>query len=432
MFKTMKNIWHVQDLRNRILFTLFVFIIFRIGSFVPVPGVNASVFENMSGAGSELFGLLNTFSGGALHNFSIFALGIMPYITASIIVQLLSMDVIPKFAEWAKQGEHGKKKMAQVTRYGTVVLAIIQAFATSIGFNRMYNVEMVPNATFADYLVIAIVLTAGTSFLMWLGEQITEKGIGNGISLIIFAGIVAGIPGHIQSIAQSEFIVEGQTFMNVMKSIAIVLVCVLIVIGVIYIQQAIRKIPVQYAKRVVGNKMYGGQNTHIPLKINAAGVIPVIFAVSLLQFPVVIASFWATQPWARWISSNLSHDRPLGMVLYVVMIIGFTFFYTFVQMNPQQMADNMKKNGGYIPGIRPGKTTATYLTRVLTRLTMTGAIFLAAISILPVGLGALANLPRTVQIGGTSILIVIGVALDTMKTVESQLIKRHYKGFINK
>lgn len=429
MFKTIKNIWHVQDLRNRILFTLFIFIIYRIGSFVPVPGVNTDVFSSTS---NDLFGLLNIFSGGALQNFSIFALGIMPYITASIIVQLLSMDVIPKFAEWAKQGEHGKKKMAQVTRYGTVILAVIQAFATSIGFNRLYGTQMVPNATFADYLVIAIVLTAGTSFLMWLGEQITEKGIGNGISLIIFAGIVAAFPTHIQAIAQSEFIAEGQTFMNVVKSLGIVVVCVLIVIGVIYIQQAVRKIPVQYAKRVVGNKMFGGQNTHIPLKINAAGVIPVIFAVSLLQFPIVIASFWSTHTWAQWISSNLSYDRPLGMVLYVVMIIGFTFFYTFVQMNPEQMAENMKKNGGYIPGIRPGKTTATYLTRVLTRLTMTGSLFLAAISILPIGLGALASLPRSVQIGGTSILIVIGVALDTMKTVEGQLIKRHYKGFINK
>ncbi|MEC2344663.1 preprotein translocase subunit SecY [Paenibacillus barengoltzii] len=433
MFKTIKNIWHVQDLRNRILFTLFIFLIYRIGSFVPVPGVNKDVFEaTNNAAGNNLLGLLNTFSGGALKNFSIFALGIMPYITASIIVQLLSMDVIPKFAEWAKQGEHGKKKMAQVTRYGTVILALIQAFATSIGFNRLYNTDMVPNATFGDYLVIAIVLTAGTSFLMWLGEQITERGIGNGISLIIFAGIVASIPTHITTIAQSDFIIEGQPFINVVKSIAILLVCILIVIGVIYVQQAIRKIPVQYAKRVVGNKMYGGQNTHIPLKINAAGVIPVIFAVSLLQFPVVIASFWSTHAWAQWITTHLSTNRPLGMVLYVIMIIGFTFFYTFVQMNPQQMAENMKKNGGYIPGIRPGKATETYLTRVLTRLTMTGALFLAAISILPMGLGAIAGLPSTVLIGGTSILIVIGVALDTMKTIEGQLIKRHYKGFINK
>ncbi|WP_019635787.1 preprotein translocase subunit SecY [Paenibacillus fonticola] len=432
MFKTIQNIWRVKDLRTRILFTLFVFIIYRIGTFVPVPGVNKQVFEQSNTAGSDLLGLLNTFSGGALMNFSIFAIGIFPYITASIIIQLLSMDVIPKLAEWAKQGEHGKRKSAQVTRYLTVVLALIQAFATSIGFNRLYGIEMIPNATFGDYMLIAIVLTAGTSFLMWLGEQITEKGIGNGISLIIFAGIVASIPTHIQSIATSNFIVPDQLFMNIVKAIAIVIVLVLIVIGVIYIQQAIRKIPVQYAKRVVGNKMYGGQNTHIPLKINAAGVIPVIFASSLLQFPVVLASFWSTHGWAQWISSNMNIDRPLGIVLYVIMIIGFTFFYTFVQMNPQQMADNMKKNGGYIPGIRPGKTTATYLTRVLSRLTMTGALFLAFISVIPVILGAVAGLPRSVQIGGTSILIVIGVALDTMKTIEGQLIKRHYKGFINK
>ncbi|MFU1797302.1 preprotein translocase subunit SecY [Paenibacillus azoreducens] len=432
MFKTLKNIWRVEDLRKRILFTLFVLIIYRIGSFVPVPGVNKAVLEQTNQQGAELFGLLNTFSGGALHQFSIFALGIVPYITASIIVQLLSMDVIPKLAEWAKQGEHGKKKSAQLTRYLTVALAIIQAFATSIGFNRMYSAEMIPNATFADYLLIAIVLTAGTSFLMWLGEQLTEKGIGNGISLLIFSGIVANIPGYIRSSAQSEFIQEGQTFMNTLKTLIVLLVIVAIIVGVIYIQQAIRKIPVQYAKRVVGNKMYGGQNTHIPLKINAAGVIPVIFAVSLLQFPTIIAGFWSNQAWAKWIMSNLRYDYPLGMVLYVLMIIGFTFFYTFVQMNPNQMAENMKKNGGYIPGIRPGKATEKYLTRVMSRLTMTGALFLAVISILPIGFGTLAHLPSAVKIGGTSFLIVIGVALDTMKTIESQLIKRHYKGFINK
>ncbi|BFH65434.1 preprotein translocase subunit SecY [Paenibacillus azoreducens] len=432
MFKTLKNIWRVEDLRKRILFTLFVLIIYRIGSFVPVPGVNKAVLEQTNQQGAELFGLLNTFSGGALHQFSIFALGIVPYITASIIVQLLSMDVIPKLAEWAKQGEHGKKKSAQLTRYLTVALAIIQAFATSIGFNRMYSAEMIPNATFADYLLIAIVLTAGTSFLMWLGEQLTEKGIGNGISLLIFSGIVANIPGYIRSSAQSEFIQEGQTFMNTLKTLIVLLVIVAIIVGVIYIQQAIRKIPVQYAKRVVGNKMYGGQNTHIPLKINAAGVIPVIFAVSLLQFPTIIAGFWSNHEWAKWIMNNLRYDYPLGMVLYILMIIGFTFFYTFVQMNPNQMAENMKKNGGYIPGIRPGKATEKYLTRVMSRLTMTGALFLAVISILPIGFGTLAHLPSAVKIGGTSFLIVIGVALDTMKTIESQLIKRHYKGFINK
>lgn len=432
MLTSLKNIWRVEDLRKRILFTLFVLIIYRIGSFVPVPGVNKEVFTAADSQGRELFGLLNTFSGGALFQFSIFALGIMPYITASIIVQLLSMDVIPKLAEWAKQGEHGKKKLAQLTRYGTVILGLIQAFGTSLSFNRLYGQEMIPNATFIDYVIIAIVLTAGTSFLMWLGEQITEKGIGNGISIIIFAGIVSTIPNVIRTTIESEFIQADQVFMNALKVIIVILVLLLTVVGVIYIQQAIRKIPVQYAKRVVGNKMYGGQNTHIPLKINAAGVIPVIFAVSLLQFPVIIASFWTNYGWATWVTQNLSYDKPLGMVLYVLMIIGFTFFYTFVQMNPQQMADNMKKNGGYIPGIRPGKATEKYLSRVMTRLTMTGALFLAVISVLPVFLGSLSGLPQVAQLAGTSMLIVIGVALDTTKQIESQLIKRHYKGFINK
>lgn len=433
MFKTLKNIWHVEDLRKKILFTLFVFIIYRIGSFVPVPGVDKTVFQATGNeAGNALMSLFNTFSGGALKNFSIFAISIYPYITASIIVQLLSMDVVPKFAEWAKQGEHGKKQLAQITRYGTVVLALIQGFATSIGFNRIYGTQMMPNATIADYLLVAIILTAGTSFLMWLGEQITERGIGNGISILIFAGIVAGIPGYFTATAQSSFIQPGQTFLNILKVVVVAVVVVLIIAGVIFVQQGIRKIPVQYAKRVVGNKMYGGQNTHIPLKINAAGVIPVIFAVSLLQFPIVIANFWSTHTWAKWVSTHFWYDKPLGMVLYVIMIIGFTFFYTFVQMNPQQMADNMKKNGGYIPGIRPGKATEKYLTRVMSRLTMSGALFLAVISVLPVFFGNVTGLPRSVKIGGTSLLIVIGVALDTMKQIESQLIKRHYKGFINK
>lgn len=432
MFKTLKNIWRVEELRKRIVFTLFVLIIFRLGSFVPVPGVNKDVFTQTNQAGNELFGLLNTFSGGALSQFSIFALSIFPYITSSIIVQLLSMDVIPKFTEWNKQGEHGKKQLAQVTRYGTVILGLIQAFGMSVGFNRLYGMDMVPGATFIDFVVIAIVLTAGTSFLMWLGEQITERGIGNGISIIIFAGIAAGIPMHIRTTIESNFIQSDQVFMNILKGVIILLILILIITGVVFIQQGIRKIPVQYAKRVVGNKMYGGQNTHIPLKINGAGVIPVIFAMSLLQFPVILASFWAHMNWAKWITTNLAYDSALGMVLYVIMIIGFTFFYTFVQMNPNQMADNMKKNGGYVPGIRPGKATEKYLTRVMTRLTMTGALFLAVISILPVFFGSLAGLPRTVQIGGTSLLIVVGVALDTMKQIESQLIKRHYKGFINK
>lgn len=433
MFKTVSNIWKVEDLRKRIVFTLFILLIYRIGSFIPVPGINKEVFKQVDQAGADLFGLLNTFSGGALFQFSIFAIGIMPYITASIIVQLLSMDVIPKFAEWAKEGENGKRKLAQITRYGTVILGLVQGFATSIGFNRQYGQQMIPGASFVDYLVIAIILTAGTAFLMWLGEQITERGIGNGISILIFAGIAAGIPGHIRTIYQDQFVGhEDQLFWNIGKMVLIVVAIIAIVVGVIFVQQGIRKIPVQYAKRVVGRKMYGGQSTHIPMKVNGAGVIPVIFAVSLLMFPITIAQFWTGAPWANWIINNMYYDQPLGMVLYVLLIIGFTFFYTFVQINPVQMADQMKKNGGYIPGIRPGKPTSSYLTRVMSRITLSGALFLAVISIMPVLFGTLAGLPRTVQLGGTSLLIVIGVALDTMKQIESQLIKRHYKGFINK
>src|SRR5690606_2751542 len=346
---------------------------------------------------------------------------------------LLQMDVVPKFAQWAKEGEVGRRKLAQFTRYGTIVLGAFQAYSMSIGFNNLFP-GLVIDVSFATYTLIAIVLTAGTAFLMWLGEQITEKGIGNGISILIFAGIIAAVPTIIQQIYQTLFVnaVDSTLFLNILKVLLVALVVVAIIVGVIFVQQGIRKIPVQYAKRVVGRKMYGGQSTHIPMKVNGAGVIPVIFAVSLITFPITIANFWSTSAWAKWTIENMSYDKPLGMVLYVLLIIGFTFFYTFVQINPVQMADQMKKNGGYIPGIRPGKPTSSYLTRVMSRITLTGAIFLAVISIFPVFFGALAGLPSSVQLGGTSLLIVVGVALDTMKQIESQLIKRHYKGFINK
>jgi preprotein translocase subunit SecY len=432
MFKTVSNIWRVEDLRKKILFTLFILLVYRIGSFIPVPNINTDVFKQVD-SGADLFGLLNTFSGGALFHFSIFAIGIMPYITSSIIVQLLSMDVIPKFTEWAKEGENGKRKLAQITRYGTIILGLVQGFGTAVGFNRRYSYEMVIDPKFTTYAMIAIILTAGTAFLMWLGEQITERGIGNGISVLIFAGIIAALPGHIRDIYSTEFENPGDMlFWNILKVIIIVVVAIAVIVGVIFVQQGIRKIPVQYAKRVVGRKMYGGQSTHIPLKVNGAGVIPVIFAISLLMFPITIAQFWANKEWAKWIIQNLYYDKPLGMLLYVLLIVGFTFFYTFVQINPVQMADQMKKNGGYIPGIRPGKPTSSYITRVMTRLTLAGAIFLSLISLLPVAFGAAADLPQSVRLGGTSLLIVIGVALDTMKQIESQLIKRHYKGFINK
>lgn len=434
MFSTIANIFKVEDLRRRIVFTLILLIVYRLGAFIPVPNINTDVLKLQDQANqSDVFGLLNTFSGGALFQFSIFAMGIMPYITASIIVQLLSMDVVPRFAQWAKEGDVGRKKMTQVTRYGTIILGIVQAFGLSIGFNRLYS-GLVIDPGFTTFALIAIILTAGTAFLMWLGEQITEFGIGNGISIIIFAGIVAAIPTSIQQIYKSLFATEGALFLNIVKLIIIALVVILIIAGVIFVQQGVRKIPVQYAKRVVGRKMYGGQTTHIPLKVNAAGVIPVIFALSLLMFPPTIASYWRGNVVAEWIINNLSINQtaPLAIVLYVLLIIGFTYFYTFVQINPVQMADQMKKNGGYIPGIRPGKTTSVYLTRVMTRITLSGALFLSAISILPMLFGGLAGLPSSVRIGGTSLLIVVGVGLETMKQIESQLIKRHYKGFINK
>ncbi|WP_248929013.1 preprotein translocase subunit SecY [Paenibacillus hamazuiensis] len=433
MFNTISNIFKVDDLRRRIVFTLLVLIVYRVGAFIPVPNINTDIlkFQDQANA-NDVFGLLNTFSGGALFQFSIFAMGIMPYITASIIVQLLSMDVIPKFTQWAKEGEVGRRKLAQFTRYGTIVLGIIQAFGLAIGFNRIYT-GLVVNPSFATYALIAIVLTAGTSFLMWLGEQITENGIGNGISIIIFAGIIAAIPTGMHQIYQTLFAqAGGALFLNIVKVVIILVVIIALIAGVIFVQQGVRKIPVQYAKRVVGNKMYGGQSTHIPLKVNAAGVIPVIFALSLLVFPPTLASFWRGNAVADWIITNLNYTHPIGMTLYVLLIIGFTYFYTFVQINPVQMADQMKKNGGYIPGIRPGKPTSVYLTRVMTRITLSGALFLAAISILPMLFASLAGLPNSVRIGGTSLLIVIGVGLETMKQIESQLIKRHYKGFINK
>ncbi|EGL81995.1 preprotein translocase, SecY subunit [Caldalkalibacillus thermarum TA2.A1] len=427
MFATISNIMKVEDLRRKIIFTLLVLIIFRIGAFIPVPNVNPNVINLYDQA--NVLGIISILGGGALERFSIFAMGVMPYITASIIVQLLTMDVIPKFAQWAREGEAGRRKLAQVTRYGTVVLAFVQAIGMSIGFNNLFP-GLVVNPGLGTYLYIAVILTAGTTFLMWLGEQITEKGIGNGISILIFAGIVAAIPSGLNQIYLSEFGEGANIFFGVLKVVILALVVLAIVVGVIYIQQGVRKIPVQYAKRVVGRRMYGGQSTHIPLKVNAAGVIPVIFAMSLIFFPPTIAMFFAGNPIADWVINHFDYTSPIGMFFYVILIIGFTYFYTFVQINPIQMAENMKKHGGYIPGIRPGKTTSTYLTRILNRITLAGALFLAAVSILPVFFSALATLPPTVTIGGTALLIVVGVALETMKQVNSQLVKRHYKGFI--
>jgi preprotein translocase subunit SecY len=420
----------VTDIRNKIFFTLLMLVIFRLGTFIPVPNVDAAVLQATDQAG--LIGFLNTFGGGALANFSILAMGIMPYITASIIVQLLQMDVVPKFAEWAKQGEVGRRKLAQFTRYFTIVLAFIQAIGMSYGFNQIYGGSLIQNDTIATYAVIAIVLTGGTAFLLWLGEQITAKGVGNGISIIIFAGIVAAIPGAINQLYAQQ--IEGagdQLPINIAIMALLALAVVAVTVLVIYVQQALRKIPIQYAKRVAGRgQTTSAQQTHLPLKVNAAGVIPVIFAVAFLITPQTIASFFGANAFTDAIQNTFDYTRPVGMIIYVALIVAFTYFYAFIQVNPENVADNLKKQGAYIPGIRPGKNTQDYLTRVLYRLTFVGSIFLAIIAVMPIFFINLAGLPQSAQIGGTSLLIVVGVALETMKQLESQLVKRHYKGFM--
>ncbi|AXI38671.1 MAG: preprotein translocase subunit SecY [Bacillaceae bacterium] len=429
MFKAISNFMRVGDIRNRILFTLLMLVIFRIGTFIPVPGVNADVLKAQDQL--NVFGVLNIFGGGALQNFSILAMGIMPYITASIIVQLLQMDVVPKFTEWSKQGEVGRRKLAQFTRYLTIILGFIQALAMSYGFNNMAGGLLIINPGIGNYLLIALVLTAGTAFLMWLGEQITAKGVGNGISIIIFAGIAAGIPTAVNQIYAQQFADVGdQLFLRIVTVVLLVLAVLLVVVAVIFVQQAFRKIPIQYAKRLAGRSPVGGHSTHLPLKVNSAGVIPVIFAVSFIVTPTTIASFFGPNDVTRWIQKTFDYTQPIGMIIYVALIIAFAYFYTFVQVNPEQMAENLQKQGGYIPGIRPGKSTQEYVTKILYRLTFVGSIFLAVVSILPVFFIKFADLPSSAQIGGTSLLIVVGVALETMKQLESQLVKRHYKGFM--
>jgi preprotein translocase subunit SecY len=427
MFRTISNIMRVGDIRQKVVFTLLMLVVFKLGTFISVPGVNKAVI-NFAGMGA--LDMLNTFGGGALQRFSIFAMGIMPYITASIIIQLLQMDVVPKFTEWSKQGEVGRRKLAQFTRYGTIVLGFIQAIGMSIGFNSMFP-GLIENPSIPTYLFIALVLTAGTAFLMWLGEQITSKGVGNGISIIIFAGIVAAIPTGVGQLYETQLKDAGdELFLRIIIVALIALAVVLVTVGVIYVQQAVRKIAIQYAKQTAGRNPNGGRSTHLPLKVNAAGVIPVIFAVSFIITPPTVARFFGENDVTTWIINTFDYTQPIGMVVYVALIVAFSYFYTFVQVNPEQMAENLKKQGGYIPGIRPGVNTQEFITKVLYRLTFVGAIFLASVSILPILFIKFAGLPAAIQIGGTSLLIVVGVALETMKQIESQLVKRHYKGFI--
>jgi len=397
-------------------------VVVRLGSHLPLPGVDKGALANLFAQGGIL-GFMDLFAGGALSRFSIFALGIMPYISASIIINLLTA-VVPILEKWAKEGEEGRNKMTKATRYFTVVLAVIQAFAISSWLNNM-GVLMVSGLVFQFLLIIT--LTAGTCFLMWLGEQITDFGIGNGISIIIFVGIIARMPSQIIQTVKLMQIGE----INIIAFVSLLFIAVIVIGGVIAIQKGQRRIPVQYAKRVIGRKMYGGQGTFIPLRVNQAGVIPIIFASAILMFPATIAQFFQNLAFMDALSDALSPGKPLYLILYSILIIVFTFFYSAITFNPANMADNMKKYGGFIPGIRPGKNTTAYIDHIMTRVTLSGAIFLAIIAILPNILIKVTGI-TTFSFGGTSLLIMVGVALETVQQIESHMLMRHYEGFIKK
>ena len=396
-----------------------MFAIFRAGIHIPVPGVDASVIESLFTSGN-LFGLLDLFAGGALSKFSIFAMSITPYINASIIMQLLQ-SVVPQFEAWSKDGEDGRKKIAKVTRYGTVVLGFVQA--AGMAFALRANNALVNN-DFLSVFVVAIILTAGTCLLMWIGEQITAYGIGNGISLIIFAGIVARLPDGLETIYQ--YIQNGT--INMFQAFLFAVIALAMIAVVVAVTQGQRRIPIQYAKRVVGRKMYGGHSTFLPLKVNQAGVIPIIFASSVLMFPVTIAQFIDNE-YVHKAANLFTWGTPLQTALYALLIFIFTYFYTAISINITDMADNMKKYGGFIPGIRAGKPTADYVDNVMTKITLAGAVFLAVVAIIPNFLGSITGV-QGVYFGGTALLIVVGVALDTMQQIESLMVTRHYKGFV--
>lgn len=428
MLEGLKNISKIPELQKRILFTFLMLIVYRIGAHVTTPGIDtaalAAFFEQAKGS---LLGLFDMFAGGALSNLSVFALGIMPYISASIILQLLTVAV-PHLEKLSKEGDAGRRKITQYTRYGTVILSIIQGFGIAIGLENMAGptgVSIVIDPGWAFRMMTVITLTAGTAFIMWIGEQITEKGIGNGISLIIFAGIVCGAPGAIIS----TFSLMSAGEMGIFAIIFLTVMMVAVVGVIVFVESGQRRIPVQYAKRIVGRKMYGGQTTHLPLKVNTAGVIPPIFASSIIMFPATIANF-IPHPWMKTIADALVPGRIGYELLYIGFIIFFCYFYTAVTFNPVDVADNMKKHGGYVPGIRPGKKTADYIDDVLTRLTFSGAIYVSAVCVLPSILISYFNVPF--YFGGTALLIVVGVALDTAGQIETHLLTRQYEGFMKK
>jgi preprotein translocase subunit SecY len=426
LFQGFQNIPKIPELKRRIIITLLLLAVYRIGVHVPTPGIDAAALAAFfAQAKGTLFSFIDMFSGGAFERLSVFALGIMPYISSSIILQLLTV-VVPHLERLSKEGEAGRKKITQYTRYGTVLLSLIQGFGISVGLERMPGaggelVVLDPGWSFR--LMTMITLTAGTAFIMWLGEQITERGIGNGISLIIFAGIVARMPIAITN--SIRLIRTGE--MGIIITLFLIALMVAVVGAIIYVERGQRRIPVQYAKRIVGRRMYGGQSTHLPLKVNTAGVIPPIFASSIIMFPATIVNFYE-HPWMKAIATQLAPGSLVYEMIYVGFIFFFCYFYTAVTFNPTDVADNMRKYGGYIPGIRPGQKTAEFVDRVLTRITFSGAIYVSAVCVLPSILITKFNVPF--YFGGTALLIVVGVALDTVGQIESHMLMRHYEGFM--
>ena len=428
MLKTMKNALAVKEIRHKILFTLGVLIVFRLGTYITVPGINAQALSSVASSG--LISILNTFSGGGLTNYSILAMGVSPYITAQIVVQLLQMDIVPRFVEWSKQGEVGRRKLNQVTRYLTIVLAFVQSIGITAGFNALSSLNLVTNPGIKTYISIGIILTGGTMFTTWLGDMITERGLGNGISMIIMAGILARIPTGIYQIYTEQFGSASQIWQPILYVVILILVILIIVTFVTYVQQANYKIPIQYTRRLAG----ASENSYLPLKVNVAGVIPVIFASSFIATPqTILLAFTANHSedtWYQVMTNIFSTSTVAGMTLYTVLIVLFTFFYAFVQVNPEKLSENLQKQGSYIPSVWPGLETQKYVSRLLIRLSSVGSLFLGLVSLIPLVASAGWGLDESIGLGGTSLLIVVGVTLETMRQLEGMMMKREYVGFI--
>lgn len=430
MLKTLVNAFKVKDIRNKILFTLGVLLVYRLGAQIAVPGVDAKALTQVGSTG--LISLLDTVSGGGLANYSIFSMGVSPYITAQIVVQLLQMDIVPKFVEWSKQGEVGRRKLNQVTRYLTIFLGFFQAVGITAGFQQLSALGLVKNPTVQTYVVIGIILTGGTMLLTWMGEQITDKGIGNGVSMIIFAGIIARLPSGIQQLWQDNITNNNASdrWQGVLFLVALAIILVLVITFVTWVQQANRKIPIQYTRRVTA----AGSNSYLPLKVNVAGVIPVIFASSFIITPQTILMAFANKfqdaGWYNALTSVFNMQKPAGTALYTILIVLFTFFYAFVQVNPEKVQENLIKQGSYIPGVWPGKETEKYLSGLLMRLSTVGALFLGFVALLPQLAANIWGLPQSIGLGGTSLLIVVMTAIELVRQLDGLLMKREYVGFI--